>query len=170
MIWLILVRSTAIVWAGLRFFTAFALTGISGFVGRLSLTEVLSARAHALTALLEKAGGAFIKFGQLLAMRPDFLPAEYISPLSRLPDDIEPFPTKVAQQILEYELGKKVGEIFSEFPEKPQASASFGQVYKARLKTGEFVAVKIQRPKIRDQVKVDLVQLFLNAVTPASTR
>jgi ubiquinone biosynthesis protein len=160
---LFLLRLIQMAWVMPRFFVAYLFTAVSGFVGRRSESEVREAQARALTALLEQLGGAFIKFGQILAMRPDFLPREYIAALSKLLDNIEPFPTTVAKQILESELGQGVDEIFSEFQEKPLASASFGQVYKARLKTGECVAVKIQRPKIHEVVKVDLGILKLAA-------
>ncbi|HJY80250.1 MAG TPA: AarF/UbiB family protein, partial [Candidatus Binatia bacterium] len=162
-IWLLLLRLTRMAWVMPRFCVEFLLAALAGFVGRRSEGEVRDAQARALTALLEQVGGAFIKFGQILAMRPDFLPREYISALSKLLDDIEPFPTTVAKETLESELGKGVGEIFSEFQEKPLASASFGQVYKARLKSGEWVAVKVRRPEIHDVVKVDLGILKLVA-------
>src|SRR5208282_2044868 len=143
-----------LVWLILRFILTFLLSSL--FAGRRSESEVRNVQARALTALFEQAGGAFLKFGQMLATRPDFLPREYISTLSKLLDNIEPYSTTQAKGILKSELGKEISEIFSEFQDEPVASASFGQVYKARLGTGEWVAVKIQRPKILDAVKVDL--------------
>jgi ubiquinone biosynthesis protein len=116
-----------------------------------------SARAFARS--LEKLGGTFVKLGQILAMRADFIPVEFIEELSFLLDRVRPFPTTAAVAIVEEELGAKVSEIFAEFPGEPAASASFGQVYRARLRGGDEVAVKVLRPGIETSVRADLAIL-----------
>src|SRR3989344_3688467 len=95
----------------------------------------------------EKLGPTFIKFGQILSLRPDFLTAEYIKEMEKLQDKVPPFPWEQAKEIIERELKGKVNEFFSEFDIKPVASASISQVYVAKTKKGEKVAVKVQRPE-----------------------
>ena len=98
---------------------------------------------------LEELGPTFIKLGQLLSLRPDLIPNEYCEEFKKLQDSVHPFSTKQALSILKEELKKSKDEIFSEFSEEPIASASIGQVYKAKLLNKEIVAVKIQRPDIQ---------------------
>jgi ubiquinone biosynthesis protein len=105
---------------------------------------------------LERLGPTFVKFGQLLSVRPDLIPKEYAKELEKLQDHVEPFSLDIAKQTIEQQLGKKANEIFSDFEKKPIASASISQVYKATLKTGEKVAVKIQRPDIRRIMETDI--------------
>jgi len=107
----------------------------------------------------ERMGGAWIKLGQILAMRIDFLPKAYVEQLSNLLDNVKAFDTKTAKRILEAELPKSLDQIFIEFPEEAIAAASFGQVYETRLLNGEKVAVKVQRPNIRKQVASDMLML-----------
>ena len=101
-------------------------------------------------------GGAFVKFGQMMAMRPDLLPEPFCNELLELLDDEPRFPTPIALQIVRSELGRPLKEIFSRFDSEPIAAASFGQVYRAELVDGTSVAVKVQRPNIRRLVKIDL--------------
>lgn len=122
------------------------------------------ARAELLTRTLERLGGTYVKFGQILAMRQDYLPPHYTFALSRLLDEVEPFDTAVARATIEAELGARIDDLFSEFPDQPIASASFGQVYKARLRSGSLVAVKVQRPGIERVVSADLALLRALAV------
>lgn len=103
---------------------------------------------------MEDAGGAFIKFGQLLALRVDILPKEYFLELINLYDNVKPFSYPEVEQIINYELGTTPDKIFSYFEKKPFASASFGQVHAAKVKD-ENVIVKVQRPKIRNIIGVD---------------
>lgn len=104
----------------------------------------------------EELGPTFIKFGQILSTRPDFLPADFIQELEKLQDKVPPFDSRQAQKIIEQELKKPPALLFKEFQEKPVASASLSQVHKAILPSGEKVAVKIQRPDIRKTVELDL--------------
>ncbi len=103
---------------------------------------------------LEDAGGAFIKFGQLLALRVDILPAEYFLELIDLYDNIKPFSYNLVKQTINYELGSPPDKIFSYFEKEPFASASFGQVHAAKVKN-EKVIVKVQRPGIENIIDVD---------------
>lgn len=105
----------------------------------------------------EEAGGAFIKFGQLLALRIDILPKEYAIEMIGLFDNVEPFPYSEVERIFLQELGATPGKIFKDFQQKPFASASFGQVHGAKLENDHIVAVKILRPGIEDKVEADFI-------------
>ncbi|AEA33695.1 ABC1 kinase family protein [Hippea maritima] len=109
--------------------------------------------------LLEDLGPTFIKFGQLLSTQEGILPLSFIEELKKLQDDVEPFGFKDVKRIIEKELGKRLEEIFDEFEEKPEASASLGQVHKAKLKNGNYVAIKIQRPGIEEIISSDMFLL-----------
>jgi predicted unusual protein kinase regulating ubiquinone biosynthesis (AarF/ABC1/UbiB family) len=104
---------------------------------------------------LEKMGPTFIKFGQLLASRPDLLPEPYIKALARLQDKVKPFPYAEVEEIVASELGIRISKAFSFFEEKHLAAASLGQVHRAALRDGRPVVVKIQRPDIRKQIAED---------------
>ena len=104
-------------------------------------------------------GPTFIKIGQSLGTRADLLPLAYIKELSTLQDQVPPFPTSEAFARVETELGRPVGEAFAEIDAEPVASASLGQVYRARMHTGEEVAVKVQRPNLREKVSFDIAVL-----------
>ena len=103
-----------------------------------------------------KLGPTFIKTGQSLATRADLLPVEYIQELAKLQDEVPPFPTEQSRAIIERELGAKIEDIFEDFEDKPIAAASLGQVHRARLRTGQVVAIKVQRPGIHDQIEFDI--------------
>jgi predicted unusual protein kinase regulating ubiquinone biosynthesis (AarF/ABC1/UbiB family) len=104
-------------------------------------------------------GPTFIKLGQMLAMRLDLLPVEYLQTLASLQDAVPPFPTKHARTIIAQELGASPDTLFARFSPVPVASASLGQVYRARLNTGQDVAVKVQRPRLLERIEVDLAVL-----------
>lgn len=105
---------------------------------------------------LERLGPTFVKLGQLLSSRSDLLRPEYIDALARLQDDCEPFPFSDVEQIVQEELGVRMSRLFSDFEDKPIAAASLAQVHRARLRDGREVAVKVQRPGIRQQLADDL--------------
>ncbi|MBW2207818.1 MAG: AarF/ABC1/UbiB kinase family protein, partial [Deltaproteobacteria bacterium] len=105
---------------------------------------------------LEELGPTFIKLGQVLSTRPDLIPGEFIEELSKLQDHVPPFGYDEVRQIVEGELKGTLEDIFESFEETPLAAASIGQVHRARLKDGEVVAVKVQRPGIRKTIEVDL--------------
>lgn len=104
----------------------------------------------------ERLGPTFIKFGQILSLRPDVLPAEYITEFERMQDRVPPIPFKEIKKAMEEEFHKPLHQIFASFDSTPIASASLAQVYKARLKTGETVAVKVLRPGISRIVQEDM--------------
>jgi ubiquinone biosynthesis protein len=108
---------------------------------------------------LERMGPTFIKLGQLLSTRPDILPPPYIHALVRLQDRVEPFPFAEVERIVVTELGVRLSKAFSEFEATPVAAASLGQVHRAAMRDGRRVAVKVQRPDIRERVAEDLEAL-----------
>ncbi|MBC7222710.1 MAG: AarF/ABC1/UbiB kinase family protein [Anaerolineae bacterium] len=109
---------------------------------------------------LEELGPTFVKLGQVLSTRPDLLPPEFITELSKLQDQVPPFPFAQARAQVEDSLGKPLEAIFAEFSEEPLAAASLGQVHAARLKDGTEVVVKVQRPDIEEIISVDLDILY----------
>ncbi len=117
--------------------------------------ETLS-RAERVRMTLEELGPTFVKMGQILSTRPDLLPLEFLQQLSKLQDDVPAFPFELVKESVEKELGASVGSLFQEFEEIPLASASIGQVHKARLINGDPVIVKVQRPNITKTIEVDL--------------
>jgi len=126
-------------------------------------------RAQELRLLLTRLGPTFIKFGQMLGTRPDLLPPEMVYELQKLCDDVPHFDHALAMQTIQDELGALPETLFDELvdAEVPIAAASLGQVYKARLKsTGEWVAVKVQRPDMIEFVSLDLYLLrtYMRAV------
>jgi len=104
-------------------------------------------------------GPTFIKIGQSMGTRADLLPLPFVTELGTLVDQVPQFPNDVAFTIIEHELGKKINEVYAEFDLEPVAAASLGQVYRAKLHTGEEVAVKVQRPNLEATIKGDLVIL-----------
>ncbi len=124
---------------------------------------------------LEKLGPTFIKLGQLLSTRADLLPGPYLEALSRLQDQIEPFPYEEVDRIVSSELGVRISKAFAEFEREPLAAASLAQVHRAWMRDGRAVVVKVQRPEIRDQIVHDLESLeemanFLDAHTEVGKR
>jgi ubiquinone biosynthesis protein len=105
---------------------------------------------------VESLGPTFIKLGQLLSTRAELLPPSYTAALARLQDDVEPFPYTEVVEIVERELHVRLSKAFVAFDEAPIAAASLGQVHRAVLRSGREVAVKIQRPQVREQVLQDL--------------
>jgi ubiquinone biosynthesis protein len=105
---------------------------------------------------LEELGPTFIKLGQIMATRPDLVGADLAEELERLQTDVPADPYEAVAELIQIELRRPVSETFSEFSEAPVASASIGQVHRARLITGEHVAVKVQRRDIARRVRVDL--------------
>jgi predicted unusual protein kinase regulating ubiquinone biosynthesis (AarF/ABC1/UbiB family) len=113
-------------------------------------------RASQFRETLTQLGPAFIKVGQALSTRPDLVPPIYLDELTRLQDQLPAFPNEIAYQFIEMELGDRPQELFAELSPDPIAAASLGQVYKGRLKTGEVVAVKVQRPGLAESMTLDL--------------
>lgn len=115
-----------------------------------------SRRAIELRTLLTKLGPAYIKIGQALSTRPDLVPPVYLEELTKLQDQLPPFANEIAYQFIEEELGATPENIYAEISIEPIAAASLGQVYKGKLKTGEEVAIKVQRPDLRESITIDL--------------
>ncbi len=105
-------------------------------------------------------GPTFIKIGQALGTRADLLPLAYVKELSTLQDQVPAFPTGDAFARIEAELGRPLRECFAEIDSEPIASASLGQVYRARLSSGEEVAVKVQRPDLDAIISFDIAVLY----------
>lgn len=112
-------------------------------------------RAKWLVKNLLQLGPTFIKIGQSLSTRADLIPLEYIQELSQLQDNVPPFSTDEAIAVIEGELGKPVYDLFDDFEIEPLASASLGQVHRAKLYTGKEVVVKVQRPGLEKIFNLD---------------
>jgi len=144
-------------------------------VGDTTDEDVPDAAPEALASDLEKLGPTFIKLGQVLSTRPDLIPPAYRDALTRLQDNVQPFPFPDVQRIIEEELGARLSKAFSSFEEKPIAAASLGQVHRATLRDGRLVAVKVQRPDIEKTVATDLeaiqeIAQFLTSRTDTGKR
>ncbi len=106
--------------------------------------------------LLTRLGPAFIKIGQALSTRPDIVPPIFMDELAELQDQLPPFPNEIAFQFIRDALGADPSEVYAEISDNPIAAASLGQVYKGKLKTGETVAIKVQRPDIAAGIALDM--------------
>jgi ubiquinone biosynthesis protein len=104
----------------------------------------------------EELGPTFIKLAQILSNRPDIIPQALVKEFEKLQDKVPPFSSDEARRIVEMELGKPIDDVFEYFSFNPIASASIGQVHRARLKSGLDVVVKVQRPGIQEIVERDL--------------
>jgi len=113
-------------------------------------------RADRIRMVLEQLGPIFIKFGQILSTRRDFLPDDIAEELSQLQDNVPPFPGAQARAIVEKAYGCPVAEVFDDFDENPLASASIAQVHTASLKDGRQVIVKVVRPNIKTIIERDI--------------
>lgn len=118
--------------------------------------QSLPQRAIQLRKLLTKLGPTFIKVGQALSTRPDLVRQDFLDELTKLQDQLPPFSNAIAFGIIEQELGLTPEEIYSFISPDPVAAASLGQVYRARLYSGEEVAVKVQRPNLMPVITCDL--------------
>jgi ubiquinone biosynthesis protein len=112
---------------------------------------------------LEDLGPIFVKLGQMLSTREDFIPPAYALELAKLQDEVPPFSGRLARRRLEAIYGQNISRVFAEFNETPLASASIAQVHEARLKSGEEVVVKILRPGIGRTIADDLSLMHLFA-------
>ncbi|HTM58630.1 MAG TPA: AarF/UbiB family protein [Candidatus Udaeobacter sp.] len=117
---------------------------------------VATQQAKQLADDLEAMGPTFIKIGQFMSTRADFLPRVTLEALTRLQDRIEPFPFADVERIVFAELGVRISKAFASFEETPIAAASLGQVHRAELRSGRTVAVKVQRPGVRECTAQDL--------------
>jgi predicted unusual protein kinase regulating ubiquinone biosynthesis (AarF/ABC1/UbiB family) len=109
---------------------------------------------------LESLGGAWLKLGQMLALRYDLLPAAYCDELFGLLNQVAPFPYDEVCRIVREELGDDPEAIFATFETQSFAAASIGQVHRATLQNGDRVAVKVQRPAIRQTLRADIDLMY----------
>lgn len=121
-------------------------------------------RSERVRMAFEELGPTFIKLGQVLSTRPDLVPVDFVEELSKLQDEVPSSPFEEIGQIIQLELGSPPEELFEVFEKVPLASASIGQVHKARFADGEEVAVKVQHPGIRKTIEVDL-EIMLHLAT-----
>lgn len=105
---------------------------------------------------LERLGGAFVKLGQMLGIRRDLLPEQFIEALQALQDRVQPFPSDQARAEIERQFKKSIEEVFTDFDDSSLAAASLAQVHKARLRDGREVVVKVRRPGIKVGINRDM--------------
>jgi predicted unusual protein kinase regulating ubiquinone biosynthesis (AarF/ABC1/UbiB family) len=113
-------------------------------------------RARAIRLSFEDLGPAYIKFGQMIASSPTAFPKHVTAEFSKCLDEVRPIPRRAVWRILRDELGRDPKEVFAEIDPQPLASASIAQVHAARLKNGDYVVIKVQRPGIERRVARDL--------------
>ncbi len=151
------------------------LTGVLWQLGSLALVLLVQGNsrdggvqqrlAKRIFTTLTGLGPCFIKVGQALSTRPDLVRRDWLEQLTRLQDDLPAFPHAVALATIEAELGAPADQLFEEFPDYPVAAASLGQVYRAQLSDGHWVAVKVQRPNLAFILRRDLAIIRLLAVS-----
>lgn len=138
--------------------------GLGWLVARLDLPVLGSRRdekeaalaPERVAAVLRDLGPTFVKFGQMLSTRGDLLPAPYLEALAGLQDDVGPFPFEEVEEQIVAALGSPPDRLFASFEREPVATASISQVHRARLPSGEEVAVKVRRPLVRERLETDL--------------
>lgn len=153
-VWLVIWRALTIVWLFAGFSIGLLL---DRSIGNTEVNKNL--RANQLREILTQLGPTFIKVGQSLSTRPDLVKKEFLEELIKLQDQLPPFDNELAMQIIESQLKRSVEELYKEISPRPVAAASLGQVYKARLYSGEEVAVKVQRPNLLPIITRDLYLL-----------
>lgn len=126
------------------------------FPGRQKKTNAYLSTAVRIRMVIEELGPAFIKLGQLLSIRPDLLPPNYLVQLEKLQEQVTPVSFDKIKEIIESELQQPLSAVFAELEPDPIAAASIGQVHSGRLLTGERVVVKVQRPGVKKIVTTDL--------------
>ncbi len=130
--------------------------GWDKLIGLLKNPAIAKKRAKEFSDLLVKLGPAFIKGGQALSTRPDIVPTTVLEELSQLQDQLPGFQGELAMDCIKEDLEIEIDEVFEKIDKSPISAASLGQVHKATLKSGEKVAVKVQRPGLREQITLDL--------------
>ena len=130
--------------------------GFDWLTGRVKNTDVARSRAKEAADLVASLGPAFIKAGQALSTRPDIVPPVLLEELAQLQDQLPGFDSALAMACIEEDLGAAVLDIFEQLDPEPISAASLGQVHKGVLKGGQIVAVKVQRPGLREHITLDL--------------
>src|SRR5215210_7965542 len=131
-----------------------------GAEGSASKQARLQKQAAWMRESLIDLGPTFIKIGQALGTRADLLPLEYVKELAKLQDQVPAFPTAEAYARIQADLGRPLHDLYVEIDAEPIAAASLGQVYRARLSSGEEVAVKVQRPDLEEIISFDTAVLY----------
>jgi predicted unusual protein kinase regulating ubiquinone biosynthesis (AarF/ABC1/UbiB family) len=149
--WLVIWRALTIVWLFAGFLIGLS---IDRSVGHIEANK--NNRAEQLREILTYLGPTYIKVGQALSTRPDLVRQDFLEELIKLQDQLPAFDNELAMQIIETQLKRSVEELYKEISPRPVAAASLGQVYKARLYSGEEVAVKVQRPNLMPIITRDL--------------
>ncbi|MBI1861987.1 MAG: AarF/ABC1/UbiB kinase family protein [Deltaproteobacteria bacterium] len=144
----------------------FARNGFADLMTRMRMQRFMTKRSQESRPVLpievrlricfEELGPTFIKLGQLLASRPDIIPENFITEFEKLQDQVSPVAFPEIRAIVEGELRDTIGNLFATFNDTPLAAASIAQVHRATLKTGEQVAVKVQRPGIERSIQNDI--------------
>ncbi|WP_338323331.1 ABC1 kinase family protein [Bifidobacterium callitrichidarum] len=118
--------------------------------------------------MFEALGPTFVKVGQILSMRSEILPQSFCDELAKLRADADPMPYTTVLDVLAAEYGRPADEVFAQIDPKPLGSASLAQVHRATLKTGEDVAVKVQRPGVRETMAQDVS--IMRSIAKAATK
>lgn len=149
--WQVIWRAIKVVWFFIGFIIGLLWDQWQGDRG-----EHTPQRANQLRQILINLGPTFIKVGQALSTRPDLIRKDFLEELIKLQDRLPPFNTEVAMAIIERELDRDLDTVYSKISPEPVAAASLGQVYRAQLRTGEEVAIKVQRPNLVPIITLDL--------------
>lgn len=120
-------------------------------------------RGRRVRSMLDELGPTFVKFGQILATRPDLVPPDIVAELRGLQDDASPEPFERIRGVVEDELGLSIEQVFLSFDDEPMASASIGQVHRAVLPGGLDVVVKVQRPDAERRIEADIQLIYQTA-------
>lgn len=149
--WLVVWRILQIAWFSASFLLGLLRDRLLG-----ESPGIVSRRAEQLRHILIYLGPTFIKAGQALSTRPDLVRVDYLAELEKLQDQLPPFSTELAYEIIERELDRPLSDLYREISPVPVAAASLGQVYRAKLYDGSEVAVKVQRPQLLPTLTLDL--------------
>ena len=149
--WKVIWRAVTVFWVAASFVLGWLGDELFDRAGRNS-----SKRAEQLRDVLTHLGPTFIKVGQALSTRPDLIRQDFLDELIKLQDRLPAFDNDLARYTIEKELGRSLDELYSEISPTPLAAASLAQVYRARLHSGEDVAVKVQRPNLKPTLTLDL--------------
>ena len=133
--------------------------------GRSKNKNIQEGLSRYLFNIITDLGPCYIKLGQALSTRPDLVRQDWLNELTNLQDNLPPFDHKIALKTIKEEFGASANELFEDFPSSPIASASLGQVYKAKLRNNCYVAVKVQRPNLYFIIRRDVVILKVLANT-----
>ncbi len=152
--WLVIWRAITVVWLFSGFLIGLLIDRSMGYTQANQ-----EQRANQLREIITRLGPTYIKVGQSLSTRPDLITQSFLDELIKLQDQLPPFDNELAMQIIETQLKRSVDELYKEISPRPVAAASLGQVYKARLYSGEEVAVKVQRPNLMPIITRDLYLL-----------